>query len=186
MKIEPIEIPGVFLLTPARLEDERGWLMETYRYDLFAESGIVTRFVQDSCIFSAERGTVRGLHFQGSPQPQDKLVRCTRGAIFDVAVDIRQDSPTFGRHVAVELDATNGSSVFIPTGLAHGFCTLTANCEVVFKLSAYQSPTCAAGILWHDAAIGVEWPVRPEEAIVSERDRRWPLLFQLHSTPGRG
>lgn len=113
MKIEPAEIEGVFLLTPSRRGDARGWLMETYRRDVLAEAGIVQDFAQDTLIFSVRRGTVRGLHFQGEPQPQAKLVPCLKGAVFDVAVDIRPESPAFGRHVAVELGADHGRSLFI-------------------------------------------------------------------------
>ncbi len=179
MRIESVDIEGIFELIPERHDDARGWLMEVYRSDLLAAAGIVADFVQENHIFSAERGTVRGLHFQASPRPQAKLARCTRGAVFDVAVDLRRGSSTFGRHVAIELTAEEGHSLFIPSGFAHGFCSLAASSEVLLRSSDYHVPDCAGGVLWCDPGLDISWPVTLEDATVSHRDRQWPLLTEL-------
>ncbi len=178
MNVVALDLPGLKLVRPRRFGDARGWFVETYRRDLFAEAGIVDDFVQDNQSFSAARGTVRGLHLQKPPHAQAKLFRCIRGRILDVAVDLRRSSASFGRHVSVELDAQDGAALYIPIGFAHGFCTLTENVEVAYKVSAVHAPESEIGILWNDPALGIAWPVG-EEAVLSERDRRLPRLDEI-------
>ncbi|MGL5137658.1 MAG: dTDP-4-dehydrorhamnose 3,5-epimerase, partial [Beijerinckiaceae bacterium] len=155
MKFERFDIPDLLLIEPSRHGDERGFFSEVFRADLFeAEVGPV-RFVQDNHSRSAARGTIRGLHFQKEPKAQGKLVRVTRGAILDVAVDIRQGSPTFGRHVAVELSESNWSQLWVPAGFLHGFCTLVDDVEVLYKVTCPYSREHDAGVRWNDPEIGI-------------------------------
>ena len=161
MLVQPLEIPDVKLITPQRFYDERGFFSETYNRQRLAEFGIEADFVQDNHSFSSAKGVVRGLHFQVSPHAQGKLVRVTRGAIFDVALDIRRGSPTYGRHVSTVLSAENWAQLWIPVGFAHGFCTLEPNTEVLYKTTAYYAPECSRGIKWDDPALGIAWPVDP-------------------------
>lgn len=179
MEIESLAIPDVKLIRPRRFGDARGWLMETYSASAFAKAGITDVFVQDNQSFSAPRGTVRGLHFQAPPQAQAKLVRVLGGRILDVAVDLRRGSPSFGRHVAVELDAESGTQMLVPVGFAHGFCTLGPDTMVAYKVSAPYAPALEGGVLWDDPALGIDWPVHPGEATLSDRDRRLPPLADL-------
>src|SRR5262245_8888986 len=179
MKVIETALPEVKLLEPRRFEDARGFFCETYNERIFAEAGIVCRFVQDNHSLSRRVGTIRGLHFQTAPFAQAKLVRVGRGRIFDVAVDIRRDSPTFRRHVAAELSAANGRQLFIPAGFAHGFCTLEEDTEVLYKASAFYSPQLGAGILWCAPELAIPWPVGPEDAVLSDSDRRRPSLAEL-------
>lgn len=176
MNIEPTEIPEVLLITPNRFGDARGWFSETFRADRLAEAGFDRPFVQDNHSLSGDRGTVRGLHFQVAPHAQDKLVRCTRGRILDVAVDIRVGSPTYGRHVSAELSAENGRQLLVPIGFAHGFLTLEPDCEVQYKVTGYYSKECDRGILWNDPDLGIDWTTAASEAILSDKDRNAPLL----------
>jgi dTDP-4-dehydrorhamnose 3,5-epimerase len=186
VRIEATNIDGLLLLTPTRLGDERGWFMETYRADVLAEAGIGVTFVQDNQALSAQAGTIRGLHFQRAPHAQGKLIRCTRGAILDVAVDLRPGSTTFGDHQVMELSAENARCLFVPAGFAHGYCTLTDNSEVQYKVTDYYAPDCEGGLFWRDDALGIAWPVTVDEAIVSERDRTWPRLEELKRTLAEG
>jgi dTDP-4-dehydrorhamnose 3,5-epimerase len=143
------------------------------------DRGIDVHFVQDNHSLSASKGVVRGLHFQTPPFAQAKLLRVTAGSILDVAVDIRWGSPSFGRHVAVVLCASEGNQIFIPEGFAHGYCTLEPDTEVIYKVSAYYSPEHDRGLLWSDPALGIAWPVSDEEALISEKDRQHPVLSRL-------
>jgi dTDP-4-dehydrorhamnose 3,5-epimerase len=169
-------IEGVRVLVPARPEDERGFFSEVYSRDRFLAHGLPTTWVQDNHALSRQRGTVRGFHYQVPPFAQAKLVRVARGAIHDVAVDIRRGSPTFGRHVATELSAAGWTQLLIPVGFAHAYCTLEPDTEVLYKVGAAYSPEHERGFRWDDPALGIEWPIDPGEAIVSERDAVLPLL----------
>lgn len=179
MRFDRFDIPDLLLVTPKRIGDERGWFSEVFREDLFrAEAGDIA-FVQHNQSYSRPKGTVRGLHFQLAPRAQGKLVRCPRGRILDVAVDMRTSSRTFGRHVAIELSADNGSQLWIPAGFAHGFCTLTEDCEVAYLVTDYYSAEHDRGLLWNDPELAIAWPVDEEDAILSEKDRRQPRLRDL-------
>ena len=163
-------------VVPKRFGDARGWFSETFRVDALARAGITAPFVQDNQSFSAPKGTIRGLHFQVAPQAQAKLVRVLPGAILDVAVDIRRDSPTYGQHVAVTLDAEGGEQLFIPHGFAHGFCTLTPDTMVAYKVDAYYSPAHDRALAWNDPEVGIAWPISGAEAILSDKDQAAPRL----------
>ena len=158
--------PGspVRLIPSRRFGDARGWFMEVYNERTFAEAGIACRFVQDNQSLSGAAWTLRGLHFQLPPYGQDKLVRCLRGRVFDVAVDLRQGSPSFGRWVGAELSAENGAQLFVPIGFAHGFLTLEPDCEVAYKVSSFYAPDAERAIAWDDPAIGIDWPLPPGRA----------------------
>jgi len=169
------------LIKPRRHGDERGWLSEVYSERTFAEFGIVDHFVQDNHSCSAAVGTVRGLHFQLLPHAQAKLVRCVRGAIWDVAVDLRQGSPTYGQYTSAELTAENGHQLYIPVGYAHGFVTLEPDTEIVYKVTSFYAPTHDAGIAWDDADIAIEWPMSPGGPVLSIRDTKWPPLRHFRS-----
>ncbi len=153
--------------------------MEAFREDLFHAHAGPFRFVQDNRSFSAEAGTVRGLHFQLPPKAQGKLVSCTAGALLDVAVDIRRGSATYGQYVAAELTAENGEQLWVPPGFAHGFCTLRPETIISYKVTEYYSPEHDRGLFWDDPAIGIDWPVKPKEAVLSEKDKKLPLLSDL-------
>lgn len=174
-------IPEVLLIAPKRFGDERGFFSETYNKAVLAEAGFDGAFVQDNHSLSPRRGTVRGLHYQAPPHAQAKLIRVTRGAVFDVAVDIRRGSPTFGRHVGVELSAANWTQLLVPAGFAHGFQTLTEDCEVLYKVTDYYAPSSEGGLLWDDPALGIAWPLASAEAGLNDRDAAWPSLAELVS-----
>lgn len=178
MLVQPLEIPDVKLIKPQRLYDERGFFSETYNRQRLAAFGIEADFVQDNHSFSSVKGVVRGLHFQISPHAQGKLLRVTRGAIFDVALDIRRGSPTQGRHVSTVLSADNWVQLWIPVGFAHGFYTLDPDTEVLYKTTAYYSPECSHGIRWDDPALGIAWP-DPQHAVLSDADRNHPCFADL-------
>ncbi|KQY79109.1 dTDP-4-dehydrorhamnose 3,5-epimerase [Ensifer sp. Root142] len=179
MQFEPTSIPEVVVITPKKFGDTRGYFMETFRQTLFEENVGRFVFVQDNQSISAEVGTVRGLHFQLKPKAQGKLVRCIAGALLDVAVDIRSGSPTYGKHVAVELTAENGRQLWVPPGFAHGFCTLVPNTEISYKVTEYYSAEHDRGLLWKDPALGIEWPVEAEKVALSDKDKRQPTLADL-------
>ena len=179
MDVIETEIPDVKRIVLKRFGDARGWFSETFRADTLARAGITTAFVQDNQSFSAPQGTIRGLHFQIAPRAQAKLIRVLQGAILDVAVDIRSGSPTFGKFVAVTLDADKGEQLFIPHGFAHGFCTLTPDVMVAYKVDAYYSPEHDRALAWNDPEVGIPWPVPAEAAILSDKDRRAPKLADL-------
>jgi dTDP-4-dehydrorhamnose 3,5-epimerase len=167
------------LLATRRHADSRGWFSESYSERALAKHDITCGFVQDNQSMSRRRGTIRGLHFQLPPMAQAKLVRAVRGSILDIAVDIRRDSPSFGRFVAAELSADNGLQLFVPVGFAHGFCTLEDDTEVAYKVSEFYSPEHDAGIHWDDPEIAVPWPVDPGEITVSDKDAGQPTLAQF-------
>jgi dTDP-4-dehydrorhamnose 3,5-epimerase len=179
VQIVPTAIAEVKELRPVRHRDGRGFFSEIFRDDVLREYGIDAVFVQENQSLSVDRGVVRGLHFQTPPMAQAKLVRVAAGAIFDVAVDIRQGSPTCGRHVAIKLSAADGNQLFVPEGFAHGFCTLAANTEVIYKVNRYYSPEHDRGMLWNDPALAIAWPIAAAEAILSDKDRRQPLFSDL-------
>lgn len=171
---------GLILIEPKRFGDHRGFFAETYSRRTFASLGVDIAFVQDNHSLSAAVGTVRGLHFQAPPHAQAKLVRCGRGAIFDVAVDIRRGSPTYGKWAGFTLSADNGAQLYIPKGFAHGFVTLEADSEIVYKCSEYYSPEAEGALRWDDPDIGIEWPIKGN-AILSEKDASAPLLADFYS-----
>lgn len=173
---EDLELSGLRLVTPKKFGDERGFFSETHNEKTWANAGLNFDFVQDNHSLSRDVGTVRGLHFQTAPFAQDKLVRVVNGRILDVAVDLRRSSPTFGRHVAVELSKENWRQLFIPIGFAHGFVTLEPDTEVIYKVTNFYSPQHDCGVAWDDPDIGVDWPVAIENAVLSEKDRKWPRL----------
>lgn len=174
MKIINTDISEVKIIEPVVFGDHRGWFLETYSKEKLRKLGINIDFIQDNHSFSAQKGTLRGLHFQLNPKAQTKLVRCTRGKILDVAVDIRKGSPTYKKWVAVELSEDNKKQLLIPKGFAHGFLTLTENVEVQYKVDEYYSPEHDRSIRFDDPEIGVEWGI--EAPILSEKDLNAPLL----------
>lgn len=179
MQVVPTAIPAVKVLVPKKFGDHRGFFSETYnRKTLDALCGVDCEFVQDNHSLSAEAGVVRGLHYQLPPMAQDKLLRVVRGAILDVAVDVRRSSPTFGQHVAEVLSAENWRQIFIPAGFAHGFRTLEPNTEVIYKVTNFYSPERERGVRWNDPALGIDWGISEAAAILSERDRKHPLLAE--------
>lgn len=180
LNIRETSLPGVVLIEPKVFGDERGFFMETYRLDAFRAAGISDPFVQDNHS-SSIRGVLRGLHYQ-EPNPQGKLVRCTRGAIFDVAVDIRRGSPAFGRWYGIELSDANKRMLWIPPGFAHGFCALADGSDLVYKCTTLYDPAGDRSILWNDANIGIEWPIR--SPLLSAKDARAPLLSEASLLPG--
>lgn len=180
MQVEQLAISDVLLITPVKHGDARGFFSEVYNAEtLRAEAGIDATFVQDNHSLSTGKGVVRGLHFQTPPAEQGKLVRVVRGAILDVAVDLRHGSPTYGQHVAAELSADNWAQLWVPGGFAHGFCTLTETTEVIYKVTSAYSPAHDKGLRWNDPALGIDWPVTEAEATLSEKDRLQPLLAEL-------
>ena len=178
-EIRPLSIPEVLLITPARHGDQRGFFSETYSAPALAEAGFHKSFVQDNHSMSARRGVLRGLHFQRSPHMQDKLVRVSRGAVFDVAVDIRRGSPSFGQWVGEELTADNWRQMLIPAGFAHGFITLTDEVEFLYKVTEAYAPHSEGGLAWDDPAIGIDWPIPPDQVITNPRDAAWPSLAEV-------
>jgi dTDP-4-dehydrorhamnose 3,5-epimerase len=182
IEVTPTAIPAVKIVRPPVFEDPRGTFSEVYNRQALAAAGIEIAFVQDNVSLSRPVGTVRGLHFQTPPFAQDKLVRVVRGRILDVAVDLRSGSPSFGRHVAVELSGENRLQLLVPIGFAHGFCTLEPDTEVHYKVSAHYSAAHDHGLAWDDPALGIEWPVSPEDALLSDKDRAQPRLAELPPT----
>jgi dTDP-4-dehydrorhamnose 3,5-epimerase len=181
VELTSLAIDAVKLIRPRRLSDARGYFVETWNRRTFLEAGIDVDFAQDNASFSSSAPTIRGLHFQSPPFAQAKLVRVARGAIFDVAVDLRRESATFGRHVGIELTHEGGELLFVPVGFAHGFCTLEPDTEVAYKISSLYSPAHDHGIAWNDPALGIDWPLKGREPILSQRDRTLPRLSELRS-----
>jgi dTDP-4-dehydrorhamnose 3,5-epimerase len=176
---EDLDIGGLKLVTPRKFGDARGFFSETHNAQTWAKAGLYYQFVQDNHSLSRDVGTIRGLHFQTAPFAQDKLVRVTSGRILDIAVDLRRSSPTFGRHVAVELSKENWRQLFVPIGFAHGFITLEPDTEVLYKVTNFYSPRHDCGVAWDDPDIGVDWPVSADRVLLSDRDRTWPRLRDL-------
>lgn len=174
MKVEKTKLDGVVIIEPDVFGDQRGWFMETWTKQKLADAGIFTEFVQDNQSYTANKNTLRGLHFQNEPYAQAKLVRVVRGAVLDVAVDIRKGSPTYKQWVSVELSAENKRQLFIPRGFAHGFVALTDDVEFVYKCDNYYNKECDRSIRFDDKSIGVEWGV--ENPLVSQKDENAPLL----------
>lgn len=175
-------VPKVQLIRPRRHEDTRGWFTETYNKDYFQNLGINCTFVQDNHSLSRSVFTLRGLHFQQPPRGQSKLVRCIRGRVFDVAVDVRKGSPTFAKWVGAELSSENGHQLFVPVGFAHGFLTLEEGCEVVYKCSDTYAPEHDNGIRWDDPSIGIDWPISSGAKLkVSQKDATLPLMCDFES-----
>ena len=179
LSVEETAIPAVKIVTPKKFGDHRGFFSETWSRKAFAEAGIDLDFVQDNHSLSAPVGTLRGLHFQSPPFAQDKLVRVTRGRILDVAVDIRSSSPTFGKHVAVELSAENWRQVLVPAGFAHGFVTLEPDTEVIYKVTAPYAPENDHGLAFDDPALGIDWRLPLSGLTLSDKDRKHPRLAEM-------
>jgi dTDP-4-dehydrorhamnose 3,5-epimerase len=176
-----LAIPDVVLLQPKRIGDHRGYFMETFSRRDFESHGIDGDFVQDNQSLSVRRGTVRGLHFQLPPHPQAKLVRVAKGAAFDVAVDLRRGSPSFGGWCSATLTSEAGNQLFVPRGFAHGFCTLDSDTVVIYKVDDYYAPQCDAGLVWNDPDIDIDWPIAAEDAILSDKDAGLPRLAIFES-----
>ncbi|QRM53289.1 dTDP-4-dehydrorhamnose 3,5-epimerase [Sinorhizobium sp. BG8] len=175
-EIRPLGLDGVFELTPRRFQDDRGFFVETYNAARFAADGIDTTFVQDNHSYSAEAGTLRGLHYQLPPRAQVKLVRVVRGRVFDVVVDIRRGSPTFAKWLGIELSAATGNQILVPAGFAHGFLTLEPDTEVLYKVSDFYSPDHDRALRFDDPEIGIDWPVAAGSLRMSAKDREAPHL----------
>jgi dTDP-4-dehydrorhamnose 3,5-epimerase len=176
VKVERLEIPDVLLLTPPRFGDERGFFSETWKQRQFAEAGIDGTFVQDNHAMSGQQSVLRGLHLQIGPNAQGKLVRVVRGAIWDVAVDVRHGSPSFGRWVGAEISAANWRQIWVPVGFLHGYVTLQPDTEVIYKVTADYDKPAERGVIWDDPGIGIDWPVDPAEVVLSDKDRVLPRL----------
>jgi len=176
MTVQALDIPDVKLLTPPRYRDPRGFFSETWSAKREAAAGIPGPFVQDNHSLSVPRGTVRGLHLQVAPSVQGKLVRCVRGAIWDVAVDVRHGSATFGRHVASVLSAENWCQLWVPGGFLHGFCTLEPDTEVIYKVTADYDRAAERGVVWNDPDLALPWPVAAGAAVLSDKDLVLPRL----------
>jgi dTDP-4-dehydrorhamnose 3,5-epimerase len=179
MQVISTEIPEVKEIRPVRHHDARGFFSEIFRESVLRENGITVTFVKENHSLSMDRFVIRGLHFQIPPVSQAKLVRVAAGSIFDVAVDIRIGSPTYGRHVALILSATLGNQLFIPEGFAHGFCTLEPDTEVVYKVNRYYSREHDTGVAWDDRDLAIAWPAPCDRALLSDKDRRQPSLTDL-------
>jgi dTDP-4-dehydrorhamnose 3,5-epimerase len=179
MEIRRLELDGVIEIVPKKFGDARGFFSETYSVKRFAEAGIDIDWVQDNQSFSAEKGVLRGLHFQLAPFAQDKLIRVLRGSIFDVAVDLRKASPTYGKWVSCVLSAEAWNQLLVPKGFAHGFVTLEPNVEVLYKVSAPYAPEHDRGICWNDPAIGIAWPLEGREPVLSGKDAAAPYLADI-------
>lgn len=178
MTITPTAIPKVLLVEPKKHGDARGFFSEVYKESVLAEYGFTEPFIQDNHAYSAEAGVLRGLHYQSPPFAQDKLIRVTCGSIYDVSVDIREGSPTFGKWVGVELSADNWLQLLVPKGFAHGYLTLEPDTEVLYKVTNPYAPECDKGVLWSDSEIGVEWPIS-SLPILSAKDEVQPLLKEI-------
>ena len=182
MKTETFDIAGVVAVTPDRFGDSRGFFSETWSAPRFAAAGVDVTFMQDNQSLSRDRGVLRGLHCQIGPNAQGKLVRCIRGAIWDVAVDARRSSPTFGRWVGVELSSENWRQLWIPAGFLHGFCTLQPDTEVIYKVTAPYDRAAERGVIWNDPTLALPWPIEPGAAVLSDKDLvlpRWTDLPEL-------
>ena len=181
MDVTTTSIPGVLLVKPRYINDTRGYFVETFNVRKARDLGLPTEFVQDNQALSHKRGTVRALHFQLPPHMQAKLVRVVRGSIYDVAVDLRAGSPTYGRWTATTLTGQGGEYLFIPHGLAHGYCTLQDDTEVAYKVDDYYAPECERGLAWNDPTLAIDWPISAAEALLSDKDRALPQFADFVS-----
>ncbi|WP_343032070.1 dTDP-4-dehydrorhamnose 3,5-epimerase [Roseovarius bejariae] len=181
MQVEKTTLPGVLLITPRRFGDSRGFFSESYNRSRMAEHGVTIDFVQDNHSLSVQPGTVRGLHFQAPPHAQDKLVRCGRGALFDVAVDIRKGSPTYGKWVGYELSFENGRQLLVPKGFLHGFVTRAPDTEIVYKCSDYYAPECDGAVRFDCPQIGIDWGFDVDSAALSDKDAKAPFFKDFDS-----
>ncbi len=172
MQVESTPLPGVVTLRPRRFGDARGWFCETWNFERMRAAGFDLAFVQDNHSFSAQAGTVRGLHYQSPPRAQAKLVRCTRGAIWDVAVDVRNGSANYGRCTGVELTAENGMQLLIPKGFLHGFLTLLPDTEVQYKCTDLYAPECDGAVVWDDPDLAIDWPLAGLVPVLSDKDTK--------------
>jgi dTDP-4-dehydrorhamnose 3,5-epimerase len=179
LDVRSLAIPDVKLIRTRRFSDARGYFCETFQQADFAAQGVENNFLQDNQSSSDRPGTIRGLHFQRPPFTQTKLVRVLHGSIFDVAVDLRRSSASFGKHIAVELSSEGNEQLFIPAGFAHGFCTLEPDTVVFYKVDQFFSAAHDSGVNWADSRLGIEWPVATTEAILSDKDRQLPMLADL-------
>src|ERR1700687_432685 len=179
MQVISTEIAEVKEIRPVRHRDPRGFFSEIFRDDALRRHGIDVAFIQENHSLSVDRGVVRGLHFQVPPEGQAKLVRVATGSVLDVAVDIRWGSPSYGRHVAIVLSAADGNKLFVREGFAHGFCTLEPNTEIVYKVNRYYSAEHDRGMAWNHPALGISWPIPAAQALLSDKDRRQPVLAEL-------
>ena len=181
MRIKNTDIDGVKILDPGRHFDERGWLTELWNVAGLEAEGFRASFVQDIVTFSSRPGTVHGMHFQLPPHDQGKLVICISGSIFDVVLDIRERSPTFGKHVGLKLCGEDPRQCWVPSGFAHGYCTLEPDTRVLYKLTAPYEPLSVGGVLWNDVSLGIDWPINVGAAVVNVRDQGWPCLNDIQS-----
>lgn len=178
MILEPLSLPGAYLVTMEPRSDERGWFARSYCVREFSARGIDMQIVQSNVSFNGRRGIVRGLHYQSAPFEEAKLIRCTRGAIYDVVVDLRRASATYGRWEGWELSEGNNRIMYVPRGFAHGYQTLSDESEVFYEMSAFYEPSAAKGVRWDDPALAISWP-DAANAVVSERDSGLPFLSAL-------
>lgn len=181
IKIETTPLSGVLMITPDRFGDHRGFFSESYSRRQLKEAGVDIEFVQDNHSLSQTVGTVRGLHFQAPPRAQDKLVRCGKGALFDVAVDIRKGSPTYGQWFGTELSFENGRQLLVPAGFAHGFVTRQPDTEIIYKCSDDYAPETEGALLWNDTDVGIDWGIAADDAVLSSKDEVAPTLANLDS-----
>lgn len=179
MNVEALAIPAVKLITPPRFRDARGFFSETWNQGRFADAGITGPFIQDNHAVSNGIGVLRGLHCQIGQNAQGKLVRCVKGAIYDVAVDVRHGSPTFGQYVGAEISAENWTQIWVPPGFLHGYCTLTEDTEVIYKVTGAYDKAAERGAIWNDPDIGIAWPVSADQVILSDKDKVLPRLRDL-------
>lgn len=179
MEFRSFGVDGPVEILPRKIADERGYFAETFRLHAFAEHAGPVEFVQDNQSLSVRGGTIRGIHFQTPPAAQGKLVRCLAGRIFDVAVDLRRDSPTFGRWVAATLDPEVNNQLWIPVGFGHGFCTLEPNSVLAYRVTGYYSPECDKGLAWDDPEVAIDWPEVANSDTLSAKDREQPKLVDL-------
>jgi dTDP-4-dehydrorhamnose 3,5-epimerase len=174
LTLERFDIDGLLLARPEKFADSRGYFVSSYDLRQYRDAGIDCNFVKDNESHSRRRGTIRGLHFQVPPAAQAKLVRVSRGLVFDVAVDLRKGSPTYGRWLGIVLSAEDGAQLFLPAGFAHGFCTLAPDTEVAYKTDAFYAPECDTGLRWDDPDIGVKWPAAADKSTLSDKDANLP------------
>ena len=181
MDVKSTNITGLKLIDPAKYSDDRGWMSELWNATVCPRLGSEISFVQDSMAYNRDAGTIRGLHFQAPPFDQGKLVICVSGSIFDVALDLRTGSPTFGNHFSVTLDSKATLQLWIPSGFAHGYCSLEPHSKVLYKLTKPYERDAAAGILWNDPNLNISWPVQPKSVVINKRDEQWPSFANFDS-----